>query len=193
MVEREFKAVISEKTHETLIAALDTRAASSKVLHINYYFDTPDFFLHGKDSTLRVRQGKQSLKMQYKYNKHQVGSIRTSTEFDVLLQRLPLCIMSNELPNGSDMSGLYFGHVGSLATERLNYVLNGATISVDTNYYLGVCDYEIEIEHEESATINRILERLHLDTTSIVCTGKYNRFVIACKKHQKERSSHANV
>lgn len=62
-----------------------------------------------------------------------------------------------------------------MVTERVNYILGNNTISLDKNMYLGIIDYEVEIESLK-------FMRLPEFTSQIIFTnskglGKYSRFV----------------
>ena len=179
MIEREFKAVISEDMLARLLATLGAYATPSQTLQVNYYYDTPDFVLHQLNSTLRVRQNIRGLKLQYKYDKYNEGTIRTCTEFEIPLDALPLSITSKELPDCDGAAPSDFVLLGSLVTQRVNYTLDGAIVSLDTNFYLGRLDHEIEVEHPDNHTIQKILALLELSHLNPQGVGKYSRFVNA--------------
>lgn len=181
MIEKEIKKMCSFEEFRTYKILLEksTRICNSENrLQINYYYDTFDYFLNKNHETLRVRQKDNHIKLQYKYNKRCENMSQISQEFEMNLEKFPIAISSQILPKlYPDISDMEYFFVGVLVTERKNYSFKSAIISFDTNYYLGLCDYEIEIEYQDYNDALEIVSLLNIDTYNPCFKGKYSRFV----------------
>lgn len=166
-IEKEFerKAMINEEVYYCLIETLSPSIKCKKAFQINYYYDTPMFtFMHAGE-TLRVRQIENELKVQYKYNKSITDNIRTCDEFSAKIYSLPAKIIVNKIETTN---------IGSLITERTNFHIDKYLISIDKNYYLGLVDFEIEIESEKICDVPLILNNIEFKG---LCKGKYERYL----------------
>jgi len=181
MTEREIKFMLPKNTFLQCKHKLDALVAPNFFLQINYYFDTQDFLNASMGNTLRVRQKENQLKLQYKYDKQHVGVERICKEFESAIDVLPPCIRSEELPNSMSETEIIFSYVGNLVTMRTDYIYDSTVISLDTNYYLGIGDYEIEIEFQDHEKTADILKLLSLDGIGTPNIGKYRRFANAVK------------
>lgn len=177
MIEQEIKSLISESMFLKYKNILDGLTTYARILQINYYFDTPNFQLNSLGNTLRIRQKENQLMLQYKYEKQYTGIQKTCKEFEVALQRFPSYISSNDFPCGIIEPDPSYRFVGNLITERLDYLYAETDISLDKSYYLGKCDYEIEIEYQDYKKAETILKLLAIEKTELHDMGKYNRFV----------------
>lgn len=185
MIEQEIKFVISESMMKEYKNILDGLVKPKRVLQINYYFDTPDFYLYSLGNTLRIRQKDQQLALQYKYEKQNKGIQRICKEFEMKIPTFLSNIPCYDLPGKIIKKDIYFGFVGSMTTERLNYIYKGTVISLDKNYYLGNCDYEIEVEFQDYTNAETIIKLIGIEKLEINERGKYSRFV---KRFQQLRS-----
>ena len=173
MLEKEYerKLLIDFKKYNLLLIDLSEKIPREDIFQINYYYDTLDFTIFYSGETLRIRQIENNLKLQYKYNKTQINNIRISDEYSEKISELPESIIVN---------GVETYNIGFMTTERHNFNLENCIISLDKNYYLGVVDYEIEVETEKEDELPDILKNLNFESESI---GKYRRF--AEKLHKK--------
>lgn len=153
-----------EEQYNSILETLADNA-TSKVMQINYYYDTEDYMLFKNDETLRIRQIDNCLKLQFKYNKYIENDIRVSKESCEEINILPKKIIANEM---------FTQYIGFLMTERLIIGFNPYTVFIDKNYYLGKVDYEIEIEAKSISNIPRELFGIQLNG---ICEGKYARFI----------------
>ena len=177
MVEHEVKSIISESMFLKYKAILDDSSKHKRVLQINYYFDTPDFQLNSLGNTLRIRQKGSQLLLQYKYDKQYTDIERTCKEFETQIEIFPQCISSKDFPCVSRHETQFYGYIGNLVTERLDYIYGETIISLDTSYYLGKYDHEIEIEFQDYGDAEKIIGLLSIKKTEAQERGKYNRFV----------------
>ena len=182
MIEREIKSMATQTLMLQYKSILDNLVDPKRILQINYYFDTPDFQLNSLGNTLRVRQINNELVLQYKYDKHYNGTEKTCEEFEISIQALPLYILSNALPNDTHNPALHYNYIGSLVTERLDYLYGQAIISLDKSYYLGKCDCEIEVEFQDYKMANEILRLLSIEEIETFEMGKYSRFAREYKR-----------
>ena len=115
--------------------------------------------------------------LQYKYEKQYTGVQKICKEFEIALQRFPSYISSKNFPCTKIEAEFSYRFVGNFITERLDYVYAETNISLDKSYYLGKCDYEIEIEYQDYKKAETILKLLAIEKTELYDMGKYNRFV----------------
>jgi len=182
MIEREIKFMISDNKLDKYKRILNSFVTPTKILQINYYYDTPDFHLNSLGKTLRVRQKKNNLILQYKYDKNLIGIERICKEYEMELQLFPMSILSNILPDNVSESFLVYNYIGSLITERLDYFYNGTIISLDTNYYLGEHDCELEIEYAELEKAENVIRLIPINEAEIKTMGKYSRYARVYQK-----------
>ena len=123
--------------------------------------------------TLRIRKIGDTLTREYKHGKSSVGDIRVCTEDNIPIDAYPSFIKGSEIGESEDT--LYFP-LGVLVTERTEYVIDGACIALDKSTYLGIVDYEIEVETDGVSALPSALSTLNIDFGKAVI-GKYHRFV----------------
>lgn len=181
MIEHEIKSMVSEDLFLRCQKVLNDLAASKRILHINYYFDTLDFSLYSLGNTLRIRQKDNELKIEYKYEKSYTGMVKTCKEYELALQSFLQSLTSEILPDAHDSIECY-SYIGNLITERFNYIYRKAIVSLDTNYYLGKCDYELEIEFQDYSQAQEILRLLPITNFETSKMGKYSRFVMELQR-----------
>jgi len=167
VIKKEFekKLIICENDYIILLQELGKHFEREYILQINYYYDTLDFDIFYSDETLRVRQINDVLKLQYKYNKNYSGDIRISDEYSEKISELPQTILIN---------GIITHNIGLMVTERINFKLLNCVISLDKNYYLGMIDYEIEVETTNEINLPDILQNLNFNIDG---KGKYSRYI----------------
>lgn len=138
-MEREYKFLVGRAVfQEALRAVRETEPPAQGRLQINYYYDDDRLSLRAQDVTLRVRQSVDGLSLQWKRHLRRQTHLVESEEREQPMDRLPLAVGAYALK-------------GSLATMRERYPFPGYHIDFDTSYYLGVCDYEVEIELDDGA------------------------------------------
>ena len=164
MVEREMKFLVSKAEFERLIVA--TRevypdASVQIIKQTNYYYDTEDFALLKQGVTLRIREKNGQLSITRKEYQTCVNGVRTAEETKTSIDALPEHIDGYAL-------------LGCLHTERTRFSLtNGTRLDFDVSRYIGVEDYEIEIEFEEQLPEAFI----RLLPAEFNPRGKYERFL----------------
>jgi len=160
MIEKEYerKSLIDCEKYNLLLNNFTEKFPREDIFQINYYYDTPDFSLLNSGETLRARQIENVLKLQYKYNKTRIDNIRISDEYSEKI---------NELSKIITVNGIETYNIGFMVTERHNFNLENCIVSLDKNYYLGIVDYEIEVETETESDLPDILNEFTFDPDSI--------------------------
>ncbi|MCI8388386.1 MAG: CYTH domain-containing protein [Clostridiales bacterium] len=168
MIEKEYKFLLDkEQFFKIQRAAKNIFKHNTKFLQINYYYDDENGSLSKQDTTLRVRQMGDSLLLQKKWHIMKSGTAVVSDETEAEITSLPNVIDDK------------YCLMGSLVTQRVRVFMKDSSgyIDFDRNYYLGVCDYEVEIEITSGAEkiAEKCISLLKLDSTSAV-KGKSTRF-----------------
>lgn len=174
MIEREFKCLVSPVSFcnfKYYISKKYRVLTPELIVQTNYYYDTPDFTLGKKNITLRIRQTGTELKLQRKSRLTQDGSCVESEETETPVPAIPRVISGNSAGTKDDVYLL-----GKLETKRLRYrISEDVTVDLDQNTYLGMTDYEIEIEYKDRLPDEFAICR-YLEAPEAV-TGKYTRFL----------------
>ncbi len=142
--EIEYKFLVSKEDFNRFLSYFDTQGNSAvRKIQINYYYDTDDNMLNKNDVTVRVRLEQDKLKCQIKKHTNTSMALFFSDEYCGCLERLPKVLRVEGIHEELLLKG-------SLVTERreIKFGICGK-LCFDINMYLGVIDYEIEIEHTE--------------------------------------------
>jgi len=165
MIELEKKILLTDREYGFLLEHFESK---SKITHVNFYFDTKDFALNQQNITCRIR---------FKNGKYRATmKCHTSSEksFEIELK------IRDGLKDNSFLD-MGLKYQGSLITKR-SILMKEASYEVvlDCNEYLGVTDYELEIEYlpdyEEQAcrVFKDILMILHNVTNDSIKENKLN-------------------
>lgn len=134
MLEQEVKMLLSSCEYNLLVCRFSDTVS---IRQVNYYFDTYDYKWHRNRVTCRIREKAGNFEATIK--SHVNKSVGVSIE------------RSQQVQDECDTS--FFEDVnicyqGKLVTERLCIMLaDDIEVAIDRNVYLGMVDYEIEIEH----------------------------------------------
>ena len=159
----------------------------------NYYFDTKKSDLYDKGYTLRIREKDSAyeitLKDDFKYEKPEVIASRekniplNETDFQKIIRGEMLI---NEFIKEIKDDLIY---VGNLKTKRSLIEFNDLPVmELDMNEYLGITDYELEWEIENSMynEAMKILDDLLSNSQRVKGKGKYLRFKSVKKSPPKD-------
>lgn len=166
-VEYERKAILSLEQYKRYFEMLSQRTMHIINLQNNFYYDDSRFSLFKCNETLRVRQISETLTIEYKHNKSYHEDIHRSDENAVRISTLPSSIILNSLKTQI---------VGSLLTERVDFQFEDIKVSLDKSIYLGITDYEIEIETNKNDKLPPFLYKM-IESANPSPMGKYHRFV----------------
>ena len=184
-MEQEFerKALLDRKTYERLLTFFGKTIPGRSYIQKNHYYDTTDLLLSRVGATLRVRENEKGLSLQYKHNQKQAGDIRCAIEDNRKIDAVPAKIGGDMLP-GTDPA-LVFLPLGTLTTARTDFRIGNSVVSLDKSDYLGLTDYEIEVETPGALPLPAEVLSVGIDFSRPV-TGKYHRFLAAWKKGRSD-------
>ncbi len=108
---------------------------------VNYYYDTENNTLNKNNVTVRIRQERDGMKWQVKKHFRESNLLLSSDEYSGSIEELPQFLKICDINEKLFLKG-------SLMTERriINFGV-GSKLCFDINMYLGVIDYEIEVEY----------------------------------------------
>ncbi len=152
MNEFEQKIMLTEAEYDRMLEVLGSMSRPST--QINHYYDTEDLSMNTQNVTCRVRvkNGKYQATM-----KVHIPDSDCSVEIDM---PTPCSIDDNVF------IAMGLKYQGKLTTDRSIIFQNGEfELALDKNTYLGVVDYELEIEHLGSTKQNKMDILSHLINT----------------------------
>lgn len=133
LLEFEMKFMLSHEEYRILCEAFN----ASSYTQTNFYYDTPDLFYNQKGITCRIRKKGNRYKATIK--EHRLNTENCSDE------------KTRDVTNEYDQSlfeGMHLFLQGKMQTSRKDiYMPNSVRVSIDKNTYLGLEDYELEIEY----------------------------------------------
>jgi len=173
MIEKEYKVMLDINQYNRILEWLQKEYSERfrRFIQINYYYDTPDWELDRLGITLRVRHKEDSLSVELKRKIESERHLNVSQELSDKIDKLPLVLKADQL-SWRDIPGGYdeFALQGSLVTERVSCAIkDGLRIDLDKNFYLGIVDYEVEIEYESN------LEKEASELAALFTKGNYIR------------------
>ncbi len=175
--EIEYKALISKEEYERLISEMSKQFTCQSYIQTNYYYDTEELSLYHRHETLRIRKKGKSLQLDYKFNKKYIRQARICEEKNYPINSIPKSLSKEDIRR-CGLPDCNYNLLGSLATNRSDFVLPEGVLSLDKNEYLGYVDYEVELEFTSLSPqmINQYLGLIHLIGEALA-SGKYSRFV----------------
>jgi uncharacterized protein YjbK len=178
-LEFERKRLITKEEYEKRMAELLNVGSATEFIQLNYYYDTAAFDMLKRNETVRVRLKDNGLNLEHKLHKSFVNGTRVCEEKSKPIGELPKSIIIQQYE---------LLLIGCMTTQRTNLMMNNCLVSLDKNYYLGIIDYEIEIEIDSANDFpTPIIEILDKDLST---PGKYTRFVSVLNGvNQSERMS----
>ncbi|MFR1517317.1 MAG: CYTH domain-containing protein [Clostridia bacterium] len=133
MIEREKKILLTQKEYAALLKHFFENAC--RTYQTNHYYDTEDYALHRSGVTCRIRE--KDGKFQATKKSHLPDS-DSSEELSAAVSSV-----TDSFPFG-DVRAAYKGF---LVTERAELHSDGVDFYLDKNNYLGMVDFELEIEY----------------------------------------------
>lgn len=194
-LEVEYKSLITKEKYLELLSIIPSFAKKEGTYtQVNYFFDTHDGILDKMGVTLRIRKklGKWQLTAKVKVNqgKAEYSSNQEINEF--ISQEKAHDYLRNGLDSDEkvlrEMAKLIglsgndtFTCLGSLETMRTDFSFYSDTISLDSNTYNGVTDFELEWESENHLFVSFLNKNLlHIEFGN--GKGKRKRFLKSLKK-----------
>lgn len=177
-IEREIKISLTQEQYKT----------AEKLFQWNKIIEQTNFYyIPQRDSgmtSIRVRQIGERYFLQLKAPISENGALHVKKEYESELESLPEKLTAQELSKlvGSDFPAADLA--GSLHTQRkLCTAFDSVEICLDKSDYLGVTDYELELEYTADYPEEplEILKNAGI-TQGEAVTGKYARFMERAKK-----------
>lgn len=174
MIERELKKGIQFDMYQSILCLFKWDEVKNQ---INYYYDVFPFKKNEK-MTIRIRSVLNIHKLQIK-SIYQNNCIE-KMEFEEEVPYIFPFISSQKI---KAISGLHYDDVfliGALVTQRhIHHWSDSITICLDRNEYLGIVDYELEIEYEKNVTpdLLALLAEYGIIFDHEKQIGKFSRFI----------------
>lgn len=182
-IEQELKIQLNEAQYNLLCGLTDAKPQ----LQTNHYFGYDSMPI---DLMVRVRHKCEGFYLCYKHKMSHVDGISVCDErereisrelFDDMQQRGIAKAQLKNLVDAEVTQDLHY--LGSLETLRTKFHLQGWTLEVDKNNYLGRTDYELECENTSMQSLNDLTRYLY-DNFAIAnnpSISKFARFLQASK------------
>ncbi len=171
-IERELKVMLTKQQYKRLCGEFEWDRV---ICQTNHYYKCENTQLF---SSIRVREIDGEFFLQVKMPVSEKGALSVKKEFEKKLDCLPPVLTDREL---SELTGADLGSavaIGSLFTERRLAVIGSCEVCLDKSEYLGVTDYEAELEYtgEFPKALTERFERMGIafDKPPL---GKYARFI----------------
>lgn len=172
--EFEKKILVNKEIYDNFYRCFAARGTSR--MHVNYYYDTPNCYFRNRHITCRVRQKEHEL----------VGELKRHAMRGNAEKNLEETFSIKELPLSFEAENQKVFLQGNLVTERTEIsICKGIELMLDKNTYLGLTDYEIEIEFCEDKEnmaegIMLFLEKwTGFKRSEAIAKSKMNRFFSA--------------
>ena len=165
-IEFEAKEKINQDEYLTLISFFNSKVEDAKK-QVSSFFDTQNQDLNNNDITLRVREKEGTYELTSKYDAGNGGrneinyQLLVDSEREKLMKEgiLPECNVKVAITN-LGFSGPFI-YQGDFETDRIEIPYKGCKVALDYNKYLGVSDYEIEVERDDAnANEKEVLKEL---------------------------------
>ena len=147
LLEKEYKVLLSVDQYKKIEGMFRWQEVFTQT---NYYYMDKENILSQKDVTVRIREKKNQFKLQTKVPFHNDENIvfTSKIEREMEMSGVPQLLSKRELaevlPEEYQLQDVK--RIGSLVTHRKVCQYGDCEISLDSNEYLGVVDYESEIE-----------------------------------------------
>jgi len=188
MLENEYKILIDETKFIHLFKQFEM---DDSLEQINYYYDTSNYSFYHKGITFRIRDSLRHKILQIKYPNIAENNYSSRIEKEFIIEELPLIISQYDIRKYiSDI--VIDGDIkmlGCLKTFRwIKRLENNVLLCFDKNSYLGILDYEIELEFDDYLIdISHVFDYLGIQPAN--SKGKYSRFIEKYLSLQKSDKS----
>ncbi len=153
MLEYEKKVLLTEEKYLKLSQVIGE--GKPKIIQTNYYYDSDDLKMNTLGITCRIREKNGKYKATIKAHKQTNMACSIEKSKEVIDQY-----------DDSLFSGMHLELQGKLMTERIILFSDGrCEVVLDKNTYLGITDYEMEVEYlpeYEKCAINLIYQYMSI-------------------------------
>ena len=175
MLETELKAMLTENQFDKIRDIFKWDSIKDQT---NSYYISPDNILKKHGITLRIRTIDNTHILQVKKHTSKNGALQISEESEFEIDAIPIELTEDDVYKYTGIKTTA-SLIGDLTTTRYScFYTPEVEICLDKSTYLGLTDYEIEIEYTKP-----IPQEL-LDTLSRIdvlfdtpCKGKFSRFM----------------
>ena len=183
MLETEYKSLLTEMEYNKIAEHFDWDSVKEQT---NHYYCDEDKILAKNRVMFRIRVKDKKSVIQVKLHKNSNSPLQICEELEYPVDGVPEVIEDGEKYTGIKTGELK--NLGCTVTLRHSKMWDSQTeICLDKTDYLGITDYEIEIEY----TGNEIPEELSAELTTLgvefkaSSVGKYTRFLRALENKNK--------
>lgn len=174
MIEKEIKKILQ---FDEFNKVMDLFNFEKPIFQTNYYYYSNKV---PSDFTIRIREKNEKYKLQVKVPQFVDNCLHIKEEYEQIIDGVPNFLTKEKI---SKLIGREIlddvNYIGKLVTERYicrDYI--NIEMSLDINSYLGVTDYEMEIEYNTDYP-DELIEKLRIfgiefDKQTV---GKYTRFL----------------
>lgn len=176
LLEKELKTLLTKEQFEKLQVKIDIE---KHVSQINFYYSDDDGKILRNGCTIRVRGKVDNLKLEIKIPVGNQGLIHVKNEYEKSIEGVPYKISSQELFHVSGVELPDVTMKGFLITERFICQWDEYTeICLDRNSYLGIEDFELEVEYTGDSIPKELLQLIkEADIELKETVGKCKRFL----------------
>lgn len=187
MEEKELKVLLTNDQYLRLRNKFESKLIYNQ---INFYYSDENQIIKKKDITVRVREKEGKVSLQVKIPCGEQGLIHRKNEFQKTIDAIPMTIDGKILSEITALSLPDVSMKGYLITERRITKWGRHTeICLDRNQYLGIVDYELEVEYNDKIP-GEIFSVLENERISLVETkGKCSRFF---EQFERRRNGQTN-
>lgn len=154
-IEQELKLMLTARQYNLLL----TKDASTVVQYNHYFFcDNMD-----TSTVIRIRQKQDNYQLTCKQGVTSVNNISVAKEYNMdITANLAQSMIANGITKEQlkDILDISMPHdcryIGVLKTTRSVVLIEGMSVELDCNQYLGTTDYELEYECNDIVTIDRL-------------------------------------
>ncbi len=163
-IEIEKKNLLTKEEFEKLVAVFQLQEQDF-VKQTNHYFETDQFVLRSKHSALRIREKNGQVTLTLK-QPHPDGLLETHQH--ITIDECKNIMENGFLPDGEVKKELTkllvpavkLQFIGSLSTSRAEFPYKTGLVALDKSTYLGVSDYEIELEGRSKEEVNLLFQTI---------------------------------
>ena len=184
VIEKEIKVLLTKEQYNK---ALKLFHWDQVIDQTNYYYLDPDQTLKNYQVTVRIREKNGQYKLQIKYPSDQEAverfgeALSVRSEYERQVDNIPDLISRDVIKEVTGISASDPLFIGELKTVRHKYNIDQYTeIFLDKSEYLGITDYEMEIEFVRTVehSLIEFLKESGIEFNQ-KAIGKFNRFLTA--------------
>lgn len=172
-IEYESRVMIEESTYLKIVDDYTQKYSHYDFTNINYYYDTPDYYLLHHSMVLRKRvvnnDAELTLKIKGNNGDKEITSL-VNKDIDNIDELLSERIRDVLLINKVKIHNLKL--ITVLKTERIEIKINDYLFVIDKNYYNNKVDYNLEVEATSKKEAERYLAKI-IKKYAIKDDGKY--------------------